>query len=175
MSWLFASHEKKISPTQQLQAELCKIDRPLPERAAHLSVLKTIEKELRLRGFLGNGVEQAMPLWFLAETERNVFLWRKGLSIDDAHEFEFWVDVPSLIEKRRKHLERCDGFNPFINESPAETGAEQELRYLDIIEELGESVIDNAAVISRASQALQHELDPGAAQRAIVVLPYRGG
>jgi len=172
MSWIFSSLQKTLSPAQQLQSELCKIDRPISSNAILLGVLKSIEKELRARGFLGNSFQEAMPLWFLAETERNIFLWRSCLSIDDANEFSFWVDVPALIAKRRRHLSRCDGFNPFVNPSPSETGAEMELRYLDHIEDLGESVLAKAAVISRASHDLRRHLEPSSPICPTIVLPY---
>jgi hypothetical protein len=172
MSWIFSSLQKTLSPAQQLQSELCKIDRPISSNAILLGVLKSIEKELRARGFLGDSFQEAMPLWFLAETERNIFLWRSCLSIDDANEFSFWVDVPALIAKRRRHLSRCDGFNPFVNPSPRETGAEMELRYLDHLEDLGESVLAKAAVISRASHDLRRHLEPSSPICPTIVLPY---
>ena len=172
MSWLFSHLQKTLSSAQQLQSELRKNDRAIPSNAIFLSLLKSIENKLRARGFLGDSFQEAMPLWFLAETERNIFLWRSCLSIDDANGFAFWVDVPALIAKRRKHLSRCDGFNPFINASPNETGAEVELRYLDHIEDLGESILAKAAVISRASHDLRRELDPSSPICATIVLPY---
>ena len=172
MSWIFSSPQKTLSAAQQLQGELRKNHRPIPPHAILIGVLKSIEKELRARRFIGDSFHEAMPLWFLAETERNIFLWRSCLSIDDANEFAFWVDVPALIAKRRRHLSRCEGFNPFINSSPSETGAEIELRYLDHIEDLGESVLAKAAVISRASHELRRDLAPLAPICPTIVLPY---
>ena len=173
MGWLFASHQHTTTAMQEVHTQVCKNDHVLPENAILLGVLKAIEKELHRRGLLGNTVDQAMPLWFLAETERNVFLWRNGKSIDDCHAFSFWIDVPALIAKRRSHLSRCNGFNPFVCSSPSETGAEHELRYLDQIEELADSIFLKAAIVSRASESLQQELEPSHAFRARIVLPYR--
>jgi hypothetical protein len=64
---------------------------------------------------IGGGGEAVTPLWFLAETERNIFLWRQGKSLDDVEDYEFWVDIPSLITKRRVQLESPQGLNPFTN------------------------------------------------------------
>jgi len=173
MAWLFASDEKTTIAMQEVHTQVCKNNQSLPAGAVLLGVLKAIEKELARRGLLEATVEQATPLWFIAETERNVFLWRHGRSIDDCREFSFWIDVPALIEKRRNHLSRCRGFNPFVCGSPSETGAQHELRYLDQIEDMADSIFSKAALVSRASESLQHELDPALALSTRVVLPYR--
>lgn len=173
MGWLFASDQHTSTGTHEVHTQVRKNDNPLPKDAVLLGVLKAIEQELHRRELLGSATDQAMPLWFLAETERNVFLWRKGKSIDQRHQFSFWVDVPALIAKRRGHLSRCRGFNPFICQSPSDTGVQHELRYLDQVEDLAESVFAKAAIVSRASEALHHELEPSCALRTQVVLPYR--
>jgi hypothetical protein len=173
MGWLFASHENSTIPMQELHTQVCKNDQTIPGGAILLGVLKAIEKELGRRGLLRPAVDQAMPLWFLAETERNVFLWRHGRSIDDCRAYNFWVDIPALIEKRRNHLSRCRGFNPFVCGSPSETGAQHELRYLDQIEDMADSIFLKAALVSRASESLQQELDPSQALCTSIVLPYR--
>lgn len=159
---------------QQVHTPVRKNIQELPEGAVLLGVLKAVEKALHRRGILGHAVDQAMPLWFLAETERNVFLWRTGKSIADCHEFSFWVDIPTLIAKRRSHLSRCHGFNPFVCNSPSESGVEHEIRYLDRIEDLAESIFVKAAMISRASESLQSELVPSKELCPRIVLPYRG-
>ncbi|MFN4895998.1 MAG: hypothetical protein ACK5GN_08435 [Pseudomonadota bacterium] len=173
MGWLFASNANTNTAMQEVHSQVRKNDHSLPEGAILLGVLKAIEKELQRRGLLGAAAEHAMPLWFLAETERNVFLWRNGKSIGDYHEFNFWVDVPALITKRRRHLSRCNGFNPFVCASPSETGVEHELRYLDQIEDLADSVFHKASVVSRASDSLRGEIEPTHAFRTLIVLPYR--
>jgi hypothetical protein len=173
MGWLFASDEKSTTAMQEVHTQVCKNNQNIPEGAVLLGVLKAIEKEFARRGLLEPTVNQAMPLWFLAETERNVFLWRHGRSIDNCAEFSFWVDVPALIEKRRRHLSRCRGFNPFVCGSPSETGAQHELRYLDQIEDMEDSIFFKAALISRVSESLQNELEPAQAFCTRVVLPYR--
>lgn len=173
MGWLFASDSHNNTAMQEVHTEVRKNDQALPAGAILIGVLKAIEKELHRRGLFGESTDQAMPLWFLAETERNVFLWRTGRSIDNCDEFTFWIDLPALIAKRRAHLSRCNGFNPFVCASPSESGAEQELRYLDRIEDLADSVFHKAALVSRASESLHQELEPAHALRARVLLPYR--
>ncbi len=177
MGWLFALHEKthgkNSTGMQEVHTPVCKNDQNLPTGAILLGVLKAIEKELARRGLLEPAVNQAMPLWFLAETERNVFLWRHGRSIDHCREYSFWVDVPELIKKRRKHLSRCRGFNPFVCGSPSENGAQHELRYLDQIEDMTDSILSKAALVSRASESLRQELEPALGLCTLVVLPYR--
>lgn len=173
MVWLFTSDHKSNAATQQVRTRVRKNDQPLPEHAILLGVLKAIEKELQRRKLLGRSADQAMPLWFLAETERNIYLWRSGRSIDDCHEFSFWVDVPELIDKRRKHLSRCRGYNPFVCSSPSESGTEHELRYLDQVEDLADSVFEKAALVSQASEPLLHEMQPERAYCTSIVLPYR--
>jgi len=173
MGWLFASDDKSNLAMQEVHSKVRKNDRPLPEGAILLGVLKAIEKELQRRELLGRSADQAMPHWFMAETDRNIYLWRSGRSIDDCHEFSFWVDVPELIAKRRRHISRCRGYNPFVCSSPSETGAEHELRYLEQVEDLADSIFEKAALVSRASESLQHEMQPEQAYCTRVVLPYR--
>ena len=173
MGWLFTAPEKTNTAMQEVHTKVCKNVHSLPEGAVLLGILKAIEKELHRRGIIGHAVDQAMPLWFLAETERNVFLWRTGKSIADCREFSFWVDIPALIAKRRSHLSRCQGYNPFVCTSPSDTGVEHEIRYLDRIEDLADSIFIKAAIISRASESLQHELEPAKAFCPRIILPYR--
>ena len=85
---------KHVSPsgTHTLQAA----GQKLPKGCVLLGVLKSVENELRKRDLLGSEGEPTTPLWFLAETERNIYLWRSGKSIDDQRDFSFWVDIPAL-------------------------------------------------------------------------------
>ena len=55
------------------------------------------------------------PLWFLGEMERNTYLWRKSLSLADADQFEFWVDLPLLVEKTLQKLLLDGSDNPLSN------------------------------------------------------------
>jgi hypothetical protein len=75
----------------------------LPRCTVPLDSLKTLENQLSARGLLISS--QFYPLWFHAETERNVFLWRKGCSLIQADEFDFWIDARRLVDKRLRQLE----------------------------------------------------------------------
>lgn len=88
----------------------------LPAGAVLADVLRTVETQLCERGLLGERKADCFhPLWYVAETERNVFLWKRGCSLIQHDEFEFWIDVPALIEKRLEQLEAFDADNPFLN------------------------------------------------------------
>jgi hypothetical protein len=136
-----------------------------------LGVLKAVEVELGKRELLGTLANHSTPLWFIAETERNVFLWRAGKSIGDHLAFSFWVDIKELIRKRRSHLSRSRGFNPFVNLSPRSGGVDCEHRYLDALEELSATIFRHAEVLSQASESLREELVPELPSRTAVVLP----
>lgn len=109
-------------------------------------VLKTVELQLQNKGILaGFDPENFHPVWFLAETERNVFLWRNGFSLANHDEFEFWINPRKLIEKRLSHIERTSQENPFSNPSwgsalgdPSPKGAEREYlcSFLSLVDQI---------------------------------------
>jgi hypothetical protein len=140
-----------------------------------LGILKAVEVELAKRELLGALSAQATPLWFIAETERNVFLWRNKKSIGDHSAFSFWIDVKALVSKRRSQLSRSKGFNPFINLSPRSGGLDCEHRYLDAIEELSDTIFRHAEIISDTSEHLRKEISPDCPERSAVVLPQIKG
>lgn len=86
----------------------------IPPGALLASFVKTLETEFVSRGLISSPIFEFFPVWFLVETERNVFLWRSGLSLCDASDYEFWVDPARLIEKRLLQLENPDIGNPFV-------------------------------------------------------------
>lgn len=140
-----------------------------------LGILKSIENELRKRDLLAKTGTPPTPLWFLAETERNIFLWRNNKSLDDARSYSFWIDLGSLIEKRREQLETPQDHNPFINPlwgtAPLNASlVEHENDYLDAIEDLLPTVFRRAESLSRVSEALRQEMAPELA-REDVILP----
>ena len=144
--------------------------------AVLLGILKSVEQELRLRELVGDPSQEATPLWFIAETERNVYLWRSGKSIDDCGLYTFWIDIKALIEKRRQQLRRSRGFNPFIHATTTSgphnpQGVEAEQHYLDCLEELASSIFKHAEALSHASESIRLELSPCSVQRTIVTLP----
>lgn len=141
-----------------------------------LGILKSVEQELRSRQLVGDPTQDATPLWFIAETERNVYLWRNGKSLDERAQYTFWIDIRALIAKRREQLRRSRGFNPFINsmttlgtnESP---GVHAEQQYLDCLEDLASSIFKHAEALSHASESVRLELFPSSPLRATVTLP----
>lgn len=140
-----------------------------------LGILKSIENELRSRELLGFQGTPPTPLWFVAETERNVFLWRSGLSLDDIRRYTFWVDIKALIEKRREQLGKPQDQNPFINPlwgsgSLDSSLVDRECDYLDLLEDLIPTVFKRGETLSRASESLRLEMDP-AVSRTAVTLP----
>lgn len=148
-----------------------------------LDVLKTLELELQRRGMLSaceqsSGAETPAfhPVWFLAETERNIFLWRNGCSLIEHDEFEFWIDVRALIAKRLGALERFDSDNPFVNplwgsSLSVPSGGEAEKDYLERFLAVITSISDHASALCQVGSALIKELCPGAESRPSVSLP----
>ena len=175
MTWLFASYERNQSTTQNIPTSVRKPEsdaQNIPTSASVLlGVLKVIEIELRNRELLGAAAAYATPLWFIAETERNVFLWRNWKSLDHRTEFSFWINLEALLKKRRAQLLSCSGFNPFINFSPNSGGAEFELRYLDELEELLDTVFTHASALCRTSTATCIEVVSDSPPRTVVILP----
>jgi hypothetical protein len=166
-------------PPQKLHTAGCKNAPEAPQGSVLLGVLKSIETELRKRDLLGVSHTTTTPLWFLAETERNVFLWRSGKSIEDHRDFTFWVDIKALVSKRREQLHRNRGFNPFISSMwtspPSDTHAmAQEHEYLDSIEDLTHSIFKHAEALSHASESVRLELAPDSGSRVRIVLPTAG-
>ncbi len=161
---------------QKMHTEVCKNEQNLPEGAVLLGVLKAVETELTRRELLGSAGSLATPLWFIAETERNVFLWRNGKSISDHRSYSFWIDIRKLITKRREQLGRSKGFNPFVNTLPNSGGIEFELRYLDAIEDIADTIFLHAEALSRASERARLEvMDERPDSRELVVLPTSTG
>lgn len=143
-----------------------------------LGILKSIENELRKREHLWSSGTPPTPLWFIAETERNIFLWRTNQSLDDARKYSFWVDIRGLISKRREQLSHPQDSNPFTNPLWG-SGAmdpslvERERDYLDALEDLIPNAFRKAETLSRASESLRLEIDPEAV-RAVIIIPTPG-
>lgn len=151
----------------------------IPQGVVLLHVLKTLETEMGRKGLLGEDSRSPNPLWFLAETERNVFLWRRGCSLSEENEFEFWVDIPALIKKRLTQLSQYDTGNPFMNpdwgaEIPATKSAAKEERYLNSLFALLTEVRLHLEALSLLGSSVARELIPGFTEREVVVLPFSG-
>jgi hypothetical protein len=139
-----------------------------------LGILKSIENELRKRELITSSHLPPTPLWFLAETERNIFLWRSNQSLDDAKRYSFWVDLQSLINKRRDQLTRPQESNPFINplwgSGPIDaTLVQREHDYLEALEDLIPTVFRRGESLSHASESLRLEIDPESSRTAVVI------
>ena len=67
------------------------------EQSCSLNIFKKFEEEVRGKSLLGNN--HIFPVWFHAETEVNIFLWRNGFSLEDKKEFDFWLNPTEMIKK----------------------------------------------------------------------------
>lgn len=150
-----------------------------PSDAVTIEVLKMMELHLQRRGLIPESVGSAFRyLWFVAETERNVFLWRNGLSISDASRFEFWIDVAELIEKRISQLDRGCEDNPFINPlwgsaEPTREASEKEKHYLEIFLEIYNRSAKQAHALCAMSKIISKELDRQHQEQVPVLIPKR--
>lgn len=152
----------------------------LPRGAVLADLLKTIETQLAAKGYLCDTTDQHFnPIWYLAETERNVFLWKRGCSLVQHDEFEFWVDLPALIDKRLKQLSSFNGNNPFLNplwgiaSSDPESAARERdylLSFRDALSRIEELLHD----ISKLGSALLEEQRESSENKERVVLPAFG-
>lgn len=149
----------------------------LPKGACTLEVLKTIESQLLNRGILKAppGVASA-PLWFLAETERNIFLWRNGLSLTQEDDFEFWIDLPKLFEKRLTQLQSYDAENPFMNPLWGNSvqdreHAAKEADYLLYFRDIMMKAESHAHALSRVGSILRNDMSVERKARDMVLLP----
>jgi hypothetical protein len=169
----FAKSAPCLTTTNKIEQSL---PQKLPVSAVLWDVLRGIEMELQRKGLLSPPAPASFnPLWFVAETERNVFLWQKGCSLIDQDQFEFWIDIPKLVQKRIRQLERQDGNNPFTN--PLWGQAEQdsslvecEREYLEQFDELLSQIEGHAHALSIVGSEVQRELH---GRRPRVVLPSK--
>lgn len=149
----------------------------LPRHAVLLSMVRTLELQLQRRGLLKAPAGGSFtPLWFLAETERNVFLWRRGMSLIQQDDFEFWLDLPRLVEKRLRQLESADADNPFMNPLWASSVADPDLishetEYLHSMLDIVACVGPHAHAFSRASAECLKEYFGYGEDRPVVLLP----
>lgn len=149
----------------------------LPERALLLDSIKPLEIELQRRNLtqtLGTGLVH--PLWFIAETERNVFLWRNGFSLSDEIYFEFWIDIDGLIQKRGKQLEAKGMDNPFMNTmwggcDEASGSEDAEGAYLASLREALAPIILHAHSLGRVAAEVRREVLDCGMERPRILLP----
>ena len=150
----------------------------LPSRAVLADILKTLEEQFQKRGLVCS-IEQNTfnPLWFLAETEKNIFLWKHGRSLIEEDDFEFWVNVEALIEKRLKQLETMAPENPFMNplwdiSLPDPDVARKEKDYLSSFLQCFQRIFTHASALSQVASLLEKEYQK-ASRRELVVLPAK--
>lgn len=146
----------------------------IPSSAIVLEALKPLESHLLERKLIGKSGMPSTPLWFLAETERNVFLWRNGMSLADQDKFEFWIEIPHLVKRRQEQLRRSFGDrefgNPFLGEAELTPHALQsEIDYLDELKGSFGRIYMQAFELSLITRTMRSELMD--IQRPIILLP----
>jgi hypothetical protein len=134
----------------------------LPSNSILLGVLKSLESEFQRRGLTQR---TGHPLWFLAETERNVFLWRNGYSLENVKDFEFWIEPEKLINKRLLQLENPGIGNPFVNTGYASESSnpdvlQQEVDYLEDLSSRLVKIIEHAHALSIAGSETLRDIAP---------------
>ena len=173
MTYTISSTEHQLHSMQNMHTQPRKNVSHGPTGCVLLGVLKSVEQELSSRERLGIAQANATPLWFLAETERNIYLWRRGFSIADHEFFSFWIDIHALITKRKRQLRQTRGTNPFIafGNPNSKSAAAKESQYLEAFEEISSTIIHYAGAVSEASQEMIEQLNPQHPIQGIVVLP----
>lgn len=151
---------------------------PKPQGTVLLEVLKTLEHQITARHLLPSNhkTQSFHPLWFQAETERNVFLWRAGFSIIEKDDFEFWINVPQLINKRLSFLKKGPTDSPFLHpkwsfSDDVSSSIDAEIKYLNELYELFDSVAEHATALCEVSSLVLAEISPVNEQKTTVVLP----
>ena len=142
----------------------------IPAYAISLDLLRPFESRMQKKGLLGPlRPSHCQPLWFTAETERNVFLWKHGLSLANKDDFEFWIDLKALVNKRINLLKTADLNNPFIN--PWWNGDDNtensqllyeatklEIEYLQLFLSNSDKIIAHASALSSVGSILYGEI-----------------
>lgn len=135
---------------------------PLPPHAILLDTLRGVEQRLQTKGMLRLTTQQ-QPLWFLAEQERNEFLWRRGYSLTDSSQFDFWVDLPRLVQRRISQIQAADGLRL------GDSLSQGERQYLESLVQAISTVEKHLSALSRAVSLFRLEIEP---PREIVLLPF---
>jgi len=152
----------------------------IPQSAILLDFIRPLESALIGRDFLSHTPGDTFyPLWFIAELERNTFLWRNGFSLANKVNFEFWVEVDQLIEKRQKLLGREQGPNPLSPDQLFEQveedtpNSDKERVYLQEFFKVYHKISQHAQVLSQVTSQIQREyLDTDKEEKPIIILPY---
>ncbi len=148
----------------------------LPKSVILADVVRSLENSLKIKGLVESSfrTENFYPLWFLVETERNIFLWRNGLSLSNQNDFEFWVDLPKIVEKRLKQLDHLSSENPFLTPLWGSASAQpkvsnEEKLYFEELIEVTTRMQEHLHALSQVGSILLQEntLD----EKEIVLLP----
>jgi len=169
------------TPNQQLHQEcdknvtpLCKNGHSTTSGCMLLELLKSVEVELVTRRMI-SGQAPSCPLWFLANLERDVFLWRSGRSVADKREFEFWINPHTLIQKRTDQL-TSSGRVLFPQTLFGSSGNDSESVQdeIDYLEELGDKLSSVQNHLEALSSAASIVLSTMSQQptRNQVILPF---
>ncbi len=143
-----------------------------------LGSLKTLERLFQKRHLTKYEQTSFYPLWFVAETERNVFLWRNQLSLSDSDQFEFWIDPLKLISKREQQLLRLKPETPFFGPlwmtgSRTEDTSREELLYLEQLVIDIKEMLPHLHALSFIGSRLEQEKSGGSEELIDIVLPYQ--
>lgn len=144
----------------------------VPAGSIMLGALRPFELALQERNIITH--VSPVPLWFLAETERNTFLWKNGLSLVHSCYFDFWVQVDDLIEKRKSQLDRVTPDNPFSGVLLGSTtidpsSIDLERNYLEDIKAHFSRISLYAECLCHATNSVLEQMSP----RITVALPFR--
>jgi hypothetical protein len=180
---LYEVRYKNVHSDQKLDSNKALKPVHQPSGVLLLDVLKTLEHEIRNRHLLPSShldFSCFHPLWFQAETERNVFLWRAGFSLIEKDEFEFWVDVPALIQKRLSTLNKPSTDSPFSNgiwpkndSDSVNQAINSEKQYLTELAQIFDSISDHATALCEVSTMVMQEICRSYSPHASVTLPVR--
>lgn len=165
-------------PCERVQVVEC----PLGSVLANL--LKTLETRLHQRmDFPALPGKTFHPLWFLVETEINIFLWRNGFSLAEKDTFEFWLDIPRMIEKRLSSLHGSPkeespfsnpGWEPFSGAFPVGSSSsvrsDEEIVYLERLKDVFGEIAKEAYALSQVGSMLYEE--SSGVSRTKILLPH---
>ncbi len=152
---------------------------PTLARAIPIENFRSFEEKLQSRGLICSSSLSYGSLWFLIETEKNVFLWRRGLSLSAESEFRFYVDVRALVTKRLQQIRDSKKFGadtPFINplwsiSPPNEDALEFECRYLTTLESIWTKVEEHMLALKLIAELIEAQTKENQAiDRETVVL-----
>lgn len=140
-------------------------------------IIRTAEIRMQQRGMLPGGQNLSHnPFWFLVETEKNVYLWRSGCSLTEKDNFDFWVDIESLISKRLEQLERNNSNNPFssgLDEfGDSENPSNAESEYLLALRDAIGPILNHLSALSEVQREILLENHATNDSTKRVVLPF---